>query len=105
MALSTGSVPLALWALAVVVVMNVVVENLFEPRFIGDSIDLHPVVVLLATVAGGLLAGLVGLILGAPAAAIGSDLLRELRQSGFFDRTRATGPGNEPDEKTQPDVG
>lgn len=84
MALSEGGIPLALAALVAVLFVNLVLENLLEPRLIGSSMRLRPVVVLLATVAGGLVAGLVGLILGAPTYAIVSNLLRELRSTGFF---------------------
>jgi predicted PurR-regulated permease PerM len=84
MGLAGGGTTLALLALAVVLFVNLVLENLLEPKVMGSSLDLHPVLVLLATVGGGLLAGIVGLILGAPLLAIGRDLFAELRSSGFF---------------------
>ncbi len=99
MALSEGGIPLALGALAVVLFVNLVLENLLEPRLIGSSMRLRPVVVLVATVAGGLVAGLVGLILGAPIYAIVSNLLRELRTTGFFDGAElapTVGPADDP---------
>ena len=85
MALSEGGLALALATLAVVVFMNVVLENVLEPKLLGSSLELHPIVVLLSTVAGGAIAGLVGLVLAAPFTAIGINLVRELRESGFFD--------------------
>jgi predicted PurR-regulated permease PerM len=85
MALSEGGVSLALWSLGVVLFVNLVLENLLEPRLMGSSLKMHPIVVLLATVAGGALAGIVGLILAAPVVAIGTNLWRELEASGFFD--------------------
>lgn len=90
-ALSAGGLDLAIWALVVVLVVNLVLENLLEPRLIGSSMSMHPIAVLLATVAGGLLAGLFGLIVAAPLASIGANLFRELRATGFF------GPVPEPD--------
>ena len=39
---------------------------------------------LLATALGGVLAGMMGLILAAPALAIGLDIKRELEVTGFF---------------------
>ncbi|WP_040493198.1 AI-2E family transporter [Ilumatobacter nonamiensis] len=83
-ALSEGGMQLAVAALVAVVVMNVVVENLLEPRLIGSSMKMHPIIVLIATVAGGAVAGLLGLILAAPVVAIGTNVYRELRSSGVF---------------------
>lgn len=91
MALSEGGIGLALVALAVVLVANLVVENVLEPRFLGTSLKMHPLVVLLSTVAGGVVAGMVGLILAAPATSIGINLFRELKQSGFFADADADG--------------
>ncbi len=85
MALSAGGIPLAVAALVVVLFTNRVLENLLEPRLIGSSMKMHPVAVIVATLAGGLIAGLIGLILAAPLVAIISNLLRELRASGYFD--------------------
>lgn len=84
MAISEGGIGLALAALAVVLFTNVVLENVLEPRFLGASLKMHPIVVLLSTVAGGLVAGIVGLILAAPLTSIGINLFNELKSSGFF---------------------
>lgn len=96
MALSEGGIGLALAALAVVLIANLVVENLLEPRLLGSSLQLHPIVVLLATVAGGVIAGMVGLILAAPLTSIGLNLFRELKQSGFFDDQATGDPPRDP---------
>lgn len=84
MAISEGGIGLALGALAVVVFMNLVLENLLEPKFLGASLKMHPIVVLLSTVAGGVIAGMVGLILAAPLTSISINLFRELKASGVF---------------------
>jgi predicted PurR-regulated permease PerM len=94
MGLAGGGVSLAIYALAVVLFVNLVLENLLEPKVMGSSLNLHPVMVLLATVGGGLLAGIVGLILGAPLLAIGRDLFGELRASAFFGRPSGDGPSD-----------
>ena len=85
MALSEGGVDLAAGALAVVLFTNIVLENVLEPRFLGASLNLHPIVVLLSTVAGGAVAGILGLVLAAPLTSIGINLYHELQDSGFFD--------------------
>ena len=108
MAISEGGLGLALGALAVVLFVNLVLENVLEPKFLGSSLNLHPIVVLLSTVAGGVIAGMVGLILAAPLTSIGFNLFSELKSSGFFDDD----PGDtiEPDELdvqqgSQPETG
>ena len=47
---------------------------------------MHPLLILLATSLGGLIAGMIGLILAAPATAIVIDVREELRAAGFFDQ-------------------
>jgi predicted PurR-regulated permease PerM len=51
-------------------------NNLLVPKVIGDAVDLHPAVMILALVAGGALFGIGGAILAAPTVAIGRDLYR-----------------------------
>jgi predicted PurR-regulated permease PerM len=46
------------------------VENvILVPRIMGESLNIHPLVVLIAVLAGGILAGFVGVLLAAPVAA------------------------------------
>ena len=85
MALSDGGLGLAIAALAIVLFTNIVLENVLEPRFLGASLELHPIIVLLSTVAGGALVGVLGLVLAAPLTSIGINLYHELARSGFFD--------------------
>lgn len=84
MGLAGGGVSLALWGLFVALFVNVVLENVLEPKVMGSTMDLPPIVVLLATVAGGLLAGLVGLVLASPLVSITVVVYREAKSSGFF---------------------
>ena len=85
MALGEGGIGLAVAAFVVVMVAQLVLENLLEPKLLGSSLNLHPLTILLATTLGGMVAGMVGLILAAPVVAIGVDLKRELTAVGFFD--------------------
>ncbi|MAT06166.1 MAG: hypothetical protein CL424_14095 [Acidimicrobiaceae bacterium] len=94
MAVSSGGVELAIGVFLAIVFMNVVLENLLEPRVMGSSMRMHPITVLIATVGGGVVAGLLGLILGAPIVAIVANLYRELRASGFFGRGGTRTPGS-----------
>ncbi|MFA9402620.1 MAG: AI-2E family transporter, partial [Anaerolineales bacterium] len=46
------------------------VENvILVPRIMGESLNIHPLVVLIAVLAGGILAGFVGVLLAAPVVA------------------------------------
>ncbi len=51
-------------------------NNLLVPKVMGDAVDLHPAVVILALVVGGALFGIGGAILAAPTVAAGRDLYR-----------------------------
>ena len=57
--------------------------NLIEPRVIGESMDLHPVTVLLALIVWGMLWGVVGMILATPLTAV---------MKIFFERVEYTRP-------------
>ncbi len=85
MALGEGGVGLAVAAFALVMVAQLVLENLLEPKLLGSSLNLHPLTILLATTLGGMVAGMIGLILAAPVVAIAVDLKKELTAVGFFD--------------------
>jgi predicted PurR-regulated permease PerM len=51
-------------------------NNVLVPKVMGDAVDLHPAVMILALVVGGALFGIGGAILAAPAVAAGRDLYR-----------------------------
>jgi len=62
-----GAGPEAALALAVVVLLaNGVLQQLVQPVAYGAALKLHPLAVLIATIAGGCLFGTVGLVLAAP---------------------------------------
>ena len=84
MALGDGGVNMAVAAFAIVMVAQVVLENLLQPKLLGSSLNMSPLTILLATTFGGMVAGIIGLILAAPVMAIGLDLTRKLRAVGFF---------------------
>jgi predicted PurR-regulated permease PerM len=59
----------SLLVLGVFLVIQQVEQNILVPRIIGQSLNLHPLTVLLALLAGGVLAGIFGILLAAPAVA------------------------------------
>ena len=66
-----GLTPLgfALLVLVASIIIQQVENNILYPRIIGHSLNLNPLVVLLALLAAGSLAGIVGLLLAAPTVA------------------------------------
>jgi predicted PurR-regulated permease PerM len=63
-----------------------VLENFVEPKVMGRTLDIHPLVVLVVTALGGLLGGIVGLILAVPAWVIAGDAIKRLRSHGIVRR-------------------
>jgi predicted PurR-regulated permease PerM len=59
---------------------QVIESSVLTPLLVGDKIGLHPVAVIFAVMAGGQLAGFVGVLLALPMAAIIMVLLRHLLQ-------------------------
>jgi putative heme transporter len=78
-ALGDGGVPEAVIMLVVVLASNLLLENFVEPKVMGRSLDMHPLVVLVVTALGGLVGGIVGLILAVPAFAVGQSFVARFR--------------------------
>ncbi len=60
------SVWTALWALLLPGAVQITVGNIIEPRLQGDSLNLHPITILLALIFWGMLWGIPGMFLGTP---------------------------------------
>jgi predicted PurR-regulated permease PerM len=85
-ALGEGGLDKALIMLAVVLAANIVLENFIEPKIMGQTLDVHPLIVLIVTALGGLVGGIVGLILAVPVYVIARNAMRRLRSKGFVGR-------------------
>jgi putative heme transporter len=83
-ALGEGGLDTAAIMLVAVVAANLLLENFVEPKVMGRTLDVHPLIVLVATALGGLLGGIVGLILAVPFYVIARDGISRLRAAGFF---------------------
>ena len=83
-ALGEGGLGTAAVMLLVVLASNLLLENFVEPRVMGRTLDIHPLVVLVVTALGGFLAGIVGLILAVPFTVIAANAVGRLRSRGFF---------------------
>jgi predicted PurR-regulated permease PerM len=66
----------ALAAIALYTVIQQLENHLIVPKVMGDAVDLHPAVVILALIIGASLFGLWGAILAAPTVSLGRDIYR-----------------------------
>jgi predicted PurR-regulated permease PerM len=69
MALLSGQPVAALWAIAGMIVVQQVDNNLLAPKIVGHSVGLHPVFIMLAILIGGNVGGLIGMLIAVPVAA------------------------------------
>ena len=65
-ALSSGGTSTAVVMLVIVLLANGLLQQVVQPIAFGATLDLNPLVVLIVTIAGGSLFGMVGLVLAAP---------------------------------------
>jgi predicted PurR-regulated permease PerM len=89
LALGNGGVGPAVVILLVSLISNLALENFVEPRVMGKSLDIHPLLVLVVTALGGLVGGIVGLIVAVPLAIITGSAISRLRASGHLERAAA----------------
>ena len=66
----------AVAAIALYTVIQQLENHLIVPKVMGDAVNLHPAVVIIALIIGGSLFGLWGAILAAPVVALGRDIYR-----------------------------
>jgi putative heme transporter len=79
-ALVANGLGAALVILAVIVAVQQLEGNVFYPVVVGRKLQLHPVGILLALTAGGVLAGVVGAFLAVPIAAVTAAVLQYTRE-------------------------
>ena len=74
-----GGLAAAIMAIWILVVQQLD-GNVLQPLLVGRKLELHPVVVLLALTAGGVVAGLVGAFLAVPLAAVAGAVITYARE-------------------------
>jgi predicted PurR-regulated permease PerM len=79
-ALVANGLGAAIVILAVIVAVQQLEGNVFYPVVVGRKLRLHPVGILLALTAGGVLAGVVGAFLAVPIAAVSAAVLQYMRE-------------------------
>jgi predicted PurR-regulated permease PerM len=78
LALSSQGTTAALIMLVIVLLANGLLQNIVQPIAFGATLDLSPLVVLIASVGLGALFGMVGLVLGAPLTSAAVHISKEL---------------------------
>jgi predicted PurR-regulated permease PerM len=75
--LPLGNLWFAVLVVGIYAVIQQIEGNLILPRVLGDSLDLHPLVVIIGIIVGGNVAGVLGMLLAAP-------ILATLREIGNY---------------------
>ena len=68
----------AVLAIAIPGAIQLTIGNFIAPKIMGDSLDLHPVTILLALMVWGMIWGIVGMLLATPITAVMKILFERL---------------------------
>ena len=79
-ALGSGGVTTALIVLALALFVQNIFQSVVNAKILGDSLDLHPLVILSGTILGSIFAGLMGAMFAAPFLAILIRVVKRLRK-------------------------
>ncbi|WP_416976082.1 AI-2E family transporter, partial [Streptomyces sp. 4F14] len=77
-ALADRGFVVALWALGVVVAVQVLEGHVLQPMIQSRTVQMHPAIVLLALTAGASVAGILGMLLAVPLTAAAFGIVHEL---------------------------
>ena len=66
----TGGLSQALIMLVVIIILQQIDANIINPKIIGDSLKISPILVILSVTIGGAYFGIIGMFLGVPVIAI-----------------------------------
>ena len=66
----TNGFSVALWMTIIVIIVQQVDANIINPRILGNSLQISPILVIFSTSVGGAYFGVVGMFLGVPVAAL-----------------------------------
>ncbi|MGP3980825.1 AI-2E family transporter [Streptomyces sp. KR80] len=78
-ALADRGLAIALWALGVVLAVQVIEGHVLQPMIQSRTVQMHPAMVMIAITAGASLAGILGMLLAVPLAAAAFGVISELR--------------------------
>jgi predicted PurR-regulated permease PerM len=90
-AYGAGGPSKAIPMLIVVIIANGFLQTIVSQFALGSALNLHPLVVLFATTAGGILFGAVGGVFAAPFVKISLDAYERVKDAGVFESARGEG--------------
>lgn len=73
---------IALWALGVVLAVQVLEGHILQPMIQSRTVQMHPAMILIALTAGASVAGILGMLLAVPLCAAAFGIIGELRRGG-----------------------
>ena len=71
----TGGISQAIWMLIVVIILQQIDANIINPKIVGHSLQITPLIVLVAVTVGGAYFGIIGMFLGVPVAVVIKEIL------------------------------
>ncbi|MEU8887183.1 AI-2E family transporter [Streptomyces sp. NPDC048442] len=80
-ALADRGAVIALWALGVVLAVQVLEGHILQPMIQSRTVQMHPAVVMLAITAGASVAGIIGMLLAVPLTAAAFGVFSEIRKN------------------------
>ena len=86
--LVTGGWAQAIWMLVIVIILQQIDANIINPKIVGGSLKLSPLLVIFAVAVGGAYFGILGMFLGAPVAAIVKLLLTDFINYRLENKTK-----------------
>ena len=66
----TGGIVKAIWLAIVIIVLQQIDANVINPKILGNSLNLSPILVIFAVTVGGAYFGVLGMFLGVPVTAL-----------------------------------
>jgi predicted PurR-regulated permease PerM len=90
--LLTKSTGLALWVLLLLTIMHLLESKLLMPAILGQQLDLHPVLIIVALLIGAQMGGLLGIFLATPVLAAIKTVVTHQRQSAAAPTGSCTSP-------------
>jgi predicted PurR-regulated permease PerM len=90
-ALADRGFVIALWALGVVLAVQVLEGHVLQPMIQSRTVQMHPAIVLLAIAAGASVAGILGMLLAVPVTAAAFGVVSELRERSVAGKSSPSG--------------
>ncbi len=97
LALGNSGADAAAGMIVVEILANGVLQQMVQPFAMGAALGIHPLAVLIVTIGGGALFGMVGLVLAAPLVSAAVRISADLAKARAAEQEAAAGPSAEPE--------